>query len=245
MAIPAPSLQPLDPDHLAAFRKDFQDKEGEINKYISIYLSALAVVTGWIIGPQSKSALTLIVGNNAYNISLLFAVVFINVVFSGFLAYKGLIIHDVTQFVAYAAPVNDGYLAWEGWRRSKYSATTRVRKMYAGMISAIPVLVSIALMVLLAYFLLHSPGQLAIWAKQAGADTNLEQITRARVIGGVLWVLMAALHAVPVRLFRESAARTECTWKELLALRPDILRFDSLAPHPFAPPPATPPPTAP
>lgn len=238
MTVPMSTLQPLTSNHLAAFRKDFQDKEGEINKYISVYLSALAVVTGWIIGPTSKSAITLLVGNNAYNLVLWFAIVFINIVFSTFLAYKGLIIHDIMQFVTYDAPLADGLLAWESWRRSTHSATVRVRTMYTITIAAIPTVIAIILMAVLCWFLVQSPQQLITWAKSADGSANydLRQVTHARILGWCLWLLLLALHAVPLRMFVESAGPTQRRWQEILALRPDIPRFENLRPHPFATP---------
>ncbi|QOY91287.1 hypothetical protein [Paludibaculum fermentans] len=231
------TLQPLSQDQLATFRKDFQDKEGEINKYISVYLSALAVVTGWIIGPTSKSAITLLVGNNAYNLVFWFAIVFINIVFSTFLAYKGLIIHDIMQFVTYNSPLGDGLLAWESWRRSTQSSTVRVRTMYTITIAAIPSVVAVILMVVLFWFLVQSPQQLITWAKSADGSGNydLSQVTHARILGWCFWLLLLALHAVPLRMFIESAGPTQQRWQEILALRPDIPRFEKLCPHPFAP----------
>ena len=237
------TIHPLEKEHLAAFRKDFQDKEAEINKYISVYLSALAVVTGWIIGPTSKNAITLFVGNNAYNLVLWFAIIFINIVFSTFLAYKGLIIHDIMQFVTYNAPANDGLLAWESWRRSKHSSTVRVRTMYTITIAAIPAVVALIIMGVLCYFLLQSPTTIMAWAKSGAADPatanpDLQQITRARLIGRVLWGIMVVLHGIPLRMFIESTRPTKRRWQELLALRPDTPRYETLTQQPFATTPA-------
>ncbi len=233
------TIQPLEKEHLAAFRKDFQDKEAEITKYISVYLSALAVVTGWIIGPTSKNAVTLFAGNNAYNLVLWFAIVFINIVFSTFLAYKGLIIHDIMQFVTYNAPSTDGLLAWESWRRSNHSSTVRVRTMYTVTIAAIPAVVALIIMGVLFYFLLQPPHTIMTWAKTGAADPattdpDLQQIARARLIGWTLWAIVLALHAIPLRMFIESIGPTQRRWKELLGLRPDIPRYELLSPHPFA-----------
>jgi hypothetical protein len=123
--------------------------------------------------------------------------------------------------------------------------------MYTIMIAAIPILTAAVLMTVLAWFLAQSPEQLAAWGAGAGTDPttahyDVHQIRHARAIGWMLWAFMFLLHAVPVRLFRESVGRTQRRWDQLLALRPDIPRFESLAPHPFAPEPATPaPPTSP
>jgi hypothetical protein len=40
-----------------SFREDFRETEKEIQKYIGVYLSGLILVTGWIVGPQSKPVL--------------------------------------------------------------------------------------------------------------------------------------------------------------------------------------------
>ncbi len=105
--------------------------------------------------------------------------------------------------------------------------------------------VALILMIVLAYFLAQSPKQLVAWGATATTDPtttmhyDVRQVARARILGWILWWIMLALHAIPIRLFIESAGRTQRRWEELLALRPDMQRYEQLSPHPFAiaPPP--------
>ena len=52
-----------------SFREDFRETEKEIQKYIGVYLSGLILVTGWIVGPQSKPVLEIALGNAAITYS--------------------------------------------------------------------------------------------------------------------------------------------------------------------------------
>lgn len=227
--------EPLTADEQSAFRKDFQDKEAEINRYITIYLSAIAVVTGWLIGPQSKTAVELVTGNNGYNILGWYSIVLINIVFSCFLAYKGLIIHDVTQFMTYLAPAESGFMAWESWRRSPYSATRRVRPAYAIIIAGVPLLVAAAALAMLWRILHVAPQQWAQWANAAvgnhGPEVDVAELTNAFALSRQAWWCVLLLHAIPLWFFFESVGPTNRRWQRVLATRPDLPVFKHLRPH--------------
>jgi|GEM_PF-5199247 len=224
------TVRQLSREEQALFRKDFQDKESEINRYIAVYLSALAVVTGWIIGPQSKGIIELVVGNNGYNLLFWFVIVFINLVFSCFLTYKGLIIHDIMQFVTYTAESGSALLAWESWRRSRNSATLRVRSLYGGLIAAIPMIVAVVMMIAIFCFLMRPSEDLVAWGSstRTGVLLDLRQVQLARRIGWGCWIAMLILHILPLKMFIESIGPTRQRWQHILAARSDIPCFDNL-----------------
>ncbi|HJS82853.1 MAG TPA: hypothetical protein VJ742_08490, partial [Nitrososphaera sp.] len=112
---------------LETFRRDYQDKEREIQRYIAIYLSGLVLVTGWIIGPQSRPLLVMALGNSGYNLYAFLIFVVLNIVFTNFLIYKSIIIHEITQFMTVVAKPDSGFVYWDSWRRSPQSATKPVR----------------------------------------------------------------------------------------------------------------------
>jgi hypothetical protein len=241
------ALRELTPDEQAAFRKDYQDKESEINRYIAVYLSAIAVVTGWLIGPQSKTIVELVTGNNGYNLFGWYAILFINIVFSCFLAYKGLIIHDVMQFVTFTAPDQSAFVYWEAWRRSKYSATKRVRAAYATVIAAVPILVALILMWVLRRFLAIPAEDWASWAskaRQAAQTSNvnpltpidLNQLRAALHLAQGWWWGMLLLHLIPIWFFAESIGPTNWRWHDVLKARPTIPDFDKRYPTSLAAP---------
>ena len=66
------------------FRRDFQDKEREIQRYIGVYLSGLVIVTGWVIGPQSRPILAMALGNDGYNVYAFLIFLVLNIVFTNF-----------------------------------------------------------------------------------------------------------------------------------------------------------------
>ena len=54
-----------------------------MQRYLTIYLSALAVVAGWLLGPSSTSLTQLVLGNNGVNAYILLAAVALNASFAG------------------------------------------------------------------------------------------------------------------------------------------------------------------
>src|SRR4051812_47477564 len=98
---------------LETFRRDFQDKEREIQRYIGVYLSGLVLFTGWIVGPQSRPLLAMALGNGGYNIYAFLIFVVLNIVFTNFLIYKSIIIHVITQFMTVVAKDDSSFLSWD------------------------------------------------------------------------------------------------------------------------------------
>jgi len=128
------------------FRKEFLEKEREVQRNIGIYLSGLVLVTGWIVGPQSRPLLAMILGNDGYNIYAILLLVVLNLIFTTFLIYKSLFIHEVTQFSAVLSPPESGFTYWESWRRSSQSATKPVRTIYTVVLAVLPVVISAVLL---------------------------------------------------------------------------------------------------
>ena len=234
-------IRPLTEQEQLQFRGDFQDKEREINRYIAVYLSALAVVTGWILGPQSKAALDLFLGNNGYNLFGWFLILFINIIFSCFLTYKSIIIHEVMQFVTYLSPRDSGFQYWESWRRSPQSATKRVRAVYTAMISAVPIIVAMIILTLLGVLLLTPPQELTNWVNAVHRSSTPSpesiadpvQLARAVSLAKWAWLVIFALHSVPVWFFYENVLPIGQRWKRLAELRPEVPTFEELVKDPF------------
>jgi hypothetical protein len=238
------------------FREDFRQKEQEIQKNIGIYLSALVVAVGWVVGPQAKPLDELFLGNDGRNLYGLLVVVAVNVIFAVFLAYKGLIIHEYTQFVAYLMPTESAFQYWESWRRSKQSATKRwgTRTLYTAVISIVPLSGAILLMILtfqymnlgapdIAEFIVKTtpamqtsqPGGTAAAAQVIGKPSltpgqRERQAHLQNTIASVkwMWAGVACFHIVPLWVFIVSVVPTNRLWREIQASKPGIPRFDAL-----------------
>src|SRR5436309_5162270 len=113
----------LTDDEQNQFREEYRQKEAEVQKNIAVYLSALVVATGWIFGPQSRPILQIFLGNDGMNIFGVLILIAVNVIFTCFLTYKSIEIHETMQFVTYLSPHETGLQYWESWRRSRQSLT--------------------------------------------------------------------------------------------------------------------------
>lgn len=144
-------------------------------------LSGLVLITGWLIGPQTKPLIKMALDNYGYNLFGFLIVVALNVIFTCFLIYKSLNIHEIMQFVVVHSERESPLNYWEAWRRSSQSATNRglVRGIYNGLVlSALPLFVSIGILVPLG-FLIHlgNPQSLAEQLKQF--ETPFAAVTSA------------------------------------------------------------------
>lgn len=141
-----------------------------MQRYLTIYLSALAVVAGWLVGPSSTSLTQLVLGNNGVNAYILLAAVALNASFVGFLLYRGLVVQEMTQFVAYYAPRDAPSTLWEAWRRDlRASVAKRVRWINFFFISAVPLLMSIVLTIGTARLAWTDQTVLARWIESTSA----------------------------------------------------------------------------
>ncbi|MGI8837486.1 MAG: hypothetical protein ACR2H4_12740 [Pyrinomonadaceae bacterium] len=154
-------MRHLTDKELETFRRDYQDKEREIQRYIGVYLSGLVLVTGWIIGPQSRPLLVMALGNSGYNLYAFLIFVVLNILFTNCLIYKSLIIDEITQFMTVVAKSDSGFVYWDSWRRSPQSATKPVRAIYTLTLSVLPIAVSVLMMFGVWNLLKADPNQLA------------------------------------------------------------------------------------
>jgi hypothetical protein len=140
-----------------AFREDYREKDREVQRNIGIYLSGLILITGWLIGPQTKPLIKMALDNDGYNLFGFIIVAALNAIFLCFLIYKSLLIHEIMQFVVVHSERESGFNYWEAWRRSPQSATNgSVRIIYNGLVLLLlPLFVSIGILVPLGY-LIHA-----------------------------------------------------------------------------------------
>lgn len=227
----------LTDDEIAIFRADFQEKEKEIQRNIGIYLSGLVLVTGWIIGPQTKPLIKMALDNNGYNLLGFLAVVALNVVFTCFLIYKSLIIHEITQFIAAHNEPDSVYNYWEAWRRSKQSVTEPVRWVYSGILALLPVAVSAAVLIPLGITLFGgNVAELSEQLKQLDVRpdgalptvfTTADQLADTFFLVKFFFVGVVAFHFVPLWFFYQNVPPTNKRWNEIHKFRIVAPQYDA------------------
>jgi processive 1,2-diacylglycerol beta-glucosyltransferase len=242
---------------LEVFRRDYQDKEREIQRYIGVYLSGLVLVTGWIIGPQSRPLLLMALGNDGYNIYAFLIFVVLNIIFTNFLIFKSIIIHEITQFMTVVAKPDSGFVYWDSWRRSPQSATKPVRAIYTSTLTVLPIAVSFLMMFGVWNLLKTDPNQLAnrisvleapIAAERIGSkdgkdevgsvaeriqapSTSLSAEQLASVLGKArvwFWIVLG-LHVIPFAFFYVNVVPTNKRWQEILRVRGSRSLFKNLS----------------
>ena len=238
---------------LETFRRDYQDKEREIQRYIAVYLSGLVLVTGWIIGPQSRALLVMALGNSGYNLYAFLIFVVLNIVFTNFLIYKSIIIHEITQFMTVVAKPDSGFVYWDSWRRSPQSATKPVRAVYTLTLSVLPIAVSVLMMFGVWNLLKADPNQLAnrlrvlegpIASGRSDSKDGTDSIDESKQERPVsvtadqlasrfnnvrIWFwIVAALHVVPLAFFYVNVFPTNSRWKKILRIRRSGSLFENL-----------------
>lgn len=224
-------LPPLTAEEQLLSRAEFKDKEKEIQKYISVYLSALVVVTGWIIGPQAKGMIEIALGNEGQSVFGIFVIVGVNIVFSCFLTYKSIIIHEIMQFVTYLSPPSATFHTWDAWRSSPQGATRPVRAVYTLLISLVPIFVSSAIMFGL-YVLLHTdPSRLV---KQAAGSVSVEALRVVFTGARVVWWVFLLTHLIPLWFFYENVVPTRRRWAKIAVIHPDRVEFGTVLMDPFS-----------
>jgi len=228
---------------LEVFRRDFQDKEREIQRYIGVYLSGLVLVTGWIIGPQSRPLLVMALGNDGYNIYAFLIFVVLNIIFTNFLIYKSIIIHEITQFMTVVAKPDSGFLYWDSWRRSPQSATKPVRAIYTLTLSVLPIAVSFLIMFGVWNLLKSDPNQLAnrisvleapiggsVGERIQAPSTSVSAEQLASVLGNAriwFWIVLG-LHLIPFAFFYVNVVPTNKRWQGILSVRGSHSLFKNL-----------------
>lgn len=214
-----------------SFREDYREMEKDIQKYIGVYLSGLVLVTGWIIGPQSKPVLEIALGNGGYNVLGLLLIVTLNVLFISFLIYKSVIVHEITQFMAYLSSPDSGFNYWESWRRSPQSATKPVRTLYTILLGMLPLIASIIIMMGVGLLLFKAnPVDLA---KQLNENKVSAAVAGAAPVGLIMpeqlaaafrlerWVYGFVLiaHVIPFIFFYHNVRPTNKRWEAIKGMR--------------------------
>ncbi|HEY6804276.1 MAG TPA: hypothetical protein VI306_11895 [Pyrinomonadaceae bacterium] len=239
MSTPTFTPKLLTPKELETFRRDSQDKEREIQKYIGIYLSGLVVVTGWVIGPQSRPIIAMAIGNHGYNVYafLIFAV--LNIVFTIFLINKSLVIHEIMQFMTYLAPTDSPFRYWESWRRSRQSVTKPVRAIYTSALAVLPICAS-ALLMFGTWNVIFGDPQHLLQLLGPTTTTVSDNLNTPNVTGEELrsvfhtarywYVLVLLLHCFPIYFFYHNWLPTRDRWKRIRKLQQSEKWFDELKP---------------
>jgi len=136
-------LRLLTQEELESFREDYRELEKEIQNFFRVYyLSGLILVAAWLTGSQTKPFLEILIGNGGFNIYAPIAVASLNMVSTTFLLYKGIMIHDIAQFMSFLSSSDSAYNYWENWRRNRRGAEYYARRFYAPLLVVVPLLLS-------------------------------------------------------------------------------------------------------
>ena len=232
----------LTKDEQDSFREDYRETEKEIQKYIGVYLSGLILVTGWIVGPQSKPVLEIALGNSGYNVLGLLLIVILNIIFISFLIYKSIVVHEIMQFMTYLSDRDSGFSHWESWRRSPQSATRPVRTLYTILLGVLPLIASAVIMLGTGLLLFSAdPAELArhlnesksLVAGAGSASTGLvtpEQLASAFRLERWAYLFVLIAHVIPFIFFYHNVRPTNKRWDALKAMRGSDELFEKLIP---------------
>lgn len=235
----------LDDRQLAPFRKEYLEREKEIQRYIGVYLSGVVIVFSWMIGPQSKPLNDMALGNGGYNIYAFLVISVVNALFITFLIYKSLDVHDTTQFITVLAKPNSVYTFWENWRRGKHSATKPVRTIYFIALALLPAVMAVMLLLFAGSKIFSSEESLkhqlveiengrqtteilstltdaqAPFPVQRPTDVS-EQLVRIQSVFSMakwLFLVVAILHFVPLWFFYHNTTPTKQRWEAIVELK--------------------------
>ncbi len=227
----------LTEDEQKAFRDDYRDVEREVQKYIGVYLTGLVLVIGWIMGPQSKPLIEMALGNQGLNIFGLLLLAALNSLFTSFLIYKSLQIHEITQFMTVLSDTENGFMYWEQWRRSPHSTTNgSVRNLYYFQLSILPLGVS-ALIMFSVLALIRKESSFLIGQLQATGNTvSPQQLSLVLWWAFIIWLPVAALHLIPLYYFYVNVIPTKARWDKIDQLKMPRPLFRKNRPLPLLPP---------
>lgn len=247
-------------EQLAEFRKEYLEREKEIQRYIGVYLSGVVIVFSWLIGPQSRPLNEMVLGNDGYNVYAFLMITIVNTLFITFLIYKSLDVHDTTQFIAVYAKPESIYTKWESWRRSDYSITKPVRTWYFFALALLPTVMALLLLSFVASKIFASESSLqsqilrietsrpVTSPRQPLANPNpadapspiatprdvIDTFTRTQ---SVFWFaqfvfgLVVLLHALPIMFFYRNAGPTKWQWDTIAKLKESQKAGGPLAPR--------------
>jgi hypothetical protein len=230
------------------FREDYRQTETEIQKSIAVYLSALVVATGWVFGPQAKPLDQMFLGNEGANLFGLVILLALNAVFTCFLTYKSIHVHEIMQFVIRHSPRDSALDQWEGWRRSSDSLSKRwlARPLYFFVISLIPLWASCLIFVGTASYIRKPVPEIVELMHRSEVppvstipDGKSERLTKTSPTGEDLvarvkyrvrlakfcLVVVTIFHAIPIWFFIVTWVFANSKWKEIRALKRSSLDF--------------------
>lgn len=231
----------LNTEEIQTFREEYQEREKEIQRYIGVYLSGLVLITGWIVGPQSTPIVKMVLGNEGYNVYGVMVIIALNVIFTCFLLYKSLLVHEINQFLTYQTG-ETGYRYWESWRRSKYSATRFARGLYSGLLAILPVAVSAILLVGLYQLFYTDPqslveqlaraeGKVAAGSESASLQsTLLDPAHLQRVLTKAFnwFYVVAGIHILPLLFLWLNWKPNDMRWERINKLRSGTVEYKDL-----------------
>jgi hypothetical protein len=229
--------RPLTESEAIAFREDLRAADQEVQSYFRIYyIVGLIGVAAWLISPQSKPLIELMLGNGGYNVYVPIAIAFLNSVSVTYVLYKSIEIHEIAQFIAYASTDDSAFVGWEEWRRGPTSATRWPRRLYTPALTLVPVAVSIGLIYASCRIVNTSVADLVSAASQAapkvvGAAEGSTQVPlpspvvfskeQIESISAVyskakvwLWIVIA-LHAIPGILVYFNLRKVPKLWSRI------------------------------
>lgn len=180
---------------LSEFRDEYQNLEKDATTYIGLYLSALLVAVGYFAGKDARPLRELISGNCRYNIYALLAIAWGNLVFCSMLAYKSLVVHEITQFIFENSSPHSVYRSWEMWRTSSRSVARPLRIFYHLLLISVPVCVQ-GLLLFGLWKALNVEGPFPPIGLSAEAWFWLCILI---TVGAALWFLIQNAVVVPVR----------------------------------------------
>lgn len=244
-------------EELKSFREDHRELDKEIQNFFRVYyISGLILLAAWFASPQSKPFIELAIGNGGYNIYTLLAIAGLNIVSITILLYKGILIHDIAQFMSYMSPKDSAFNYWEYWRRNKKGTEYLARYFYSPIMIIVPSMVSFFIMTTTANIIFANPGELLQRIKNAQSpnsiigmnnDTEhaqkLESLSneqRRIYVENIIPVLQyskhwfyftLALHIVPVFLIFLSLFVVPREWKKIQRVQDVSIKLEHLKTH--------------
>src|SRR5947199_331108 len=132
-------------DDVKVFREEYLALERSVERYVSVYLSALAVAATWLLGPASVDPRTILSGHGGSNIYSVITLALVNLVLVCVVLFKGIQIHEVMQFATVRSPKTSVIDGWEIWRRHPFSLSKPIRVLHYGISSGFPLLAGLTL----------------------------------------------------------------------------------------------------
>jgi len=192
----------LTPEEEEMLRIDFRNNDLEIQKSFWAYFAAAAVLLVLFVTSRFTSLLAVVTGNGGYNAFAFLAFALFNVMYTCYMLYRSLNIHETMQLLILFSPPDSGMLNWEAWRRSSQSATRPVRGFYHAILLGLPLLASLVIL----GGVLH-----LLWATHA--------LDALRVPMWTAWWLVVGLHALPFWFGYHCMGPTTRRWEGIATLR--------------------------